>query len=65
MEQVPYSETFDPGEGRGLAILGSTGSIGTQALDVVRAQPGRFSWGYLRLWRHFGCAAQCPKYGLS
>lgn len=42
MEHVPYSETFDPGEGRGLAILGSTGSIGTQALDVVRAQPGRF-----------------------
>ena len=42
MERVPYSETFDPGEGRGLAILGSTGSIGTQALDVVRAQPGRF-----------------------
>jgi 1-deoxy-D-xylulose-5-phosphate reductoisomerase len=42
MEQVPSSETFDPGEGRGLAILGSTGSIGTQALDVVRAQPGRF-----------------------
>ncbi|MCA6362141.1 MAG: 1-deoxy-D-xylulose-5-phosphate reductoisomerase [Bacteroidetes bacterium] len=25
-----------------LAILGSTGSIGTQALDVVAAQPGRF-----------------------
>ena len=42
MEKVPYSATFDPGEGRGLAILGSTGSIGTQALDVVRAQPGRF-----------------------
>ena len=42
MEQVPSSETFNPGEGRGLAILGSTGSIGTQALDVVRAQPGRF-----------------------
>ncbi len=42
MERVPYSETFDPGEGKGLAILGSTGSIGTQALDVVRAQPGRF-----------------------
>ncbi len=42
MERVPYSETFDPGEGRGLAILGSTGSIGTQALDVVRAQPDRF-----------------------
>lgn len=42
IEGVPHSETFDPGEGRGLAILGSTGSIGTQALDVVRAQPGRF-----------------------
>jgi 1-deoxy-D-xylulose-5-phosphate reductoisomerase len=42
MEQVPYSQTFDPGEGSGLSILGSTGSIGTQALDVVRAQPGRF-----------------------
>ncbi len=26
----------------GVAILGSTGSIGTQALDVVRAHPGRF-----------------------
>ena len=42
IEGVPHSETFDPGKGRGLAILGSTGSIGTQALDVVRAQPGRF-----------------------
>ncbi|RAK65339.1 1-deoxy-D-xylulose-5-phosphate reductoisomerase [Hymenobacter edaphi] len=27
---------------RSLALLGSTGSIGTQTLDVVRAQPGRF-----------------------
>jgi 1-deoxy-D-xylulose-5-phosphate reductoisomerase len=26
----------------GVAILGSTGSIGTQTLDVVRAHPGRF-----------------------
>ena len=42
IDQVPHSDTFDPGAGRGLAILGSTGSIGTQALDVVRAQPGRF-----------------------
>ncbi|MDU0371058.1 1-deoxy-D-xylulose-5-phosphate reductoisomerase [Hymenobacter endophyticus] len=25
-----------------VSLLGSTGSIGTQALDVVRAQPGRF-----------------------
>ncbi len=28
---------------RGLAILGSTGSIGRQALEVVEALPGRFS----------------------
>ena len=28
---------------KGLAILGSTGSIGTQTLDVVRAFPGRFN----------------------
>ena len=27
---------------KGLAILGSTGSIGTQTLDVVRAFPGKF-----------------------
>lgn len=26
----------------GIAVLGSTGSIGTQALDVVRANPGRY-----------------------
>ncbi|HYY78991.1 MAG TPA: 1-deoxy-D-xylulose-5-phosphate reductoisomerase [Actinomycetes bacterium] len=26
----------------GVAVLGSTGSIGTQALDVIRAAPGRF-----------------------
>ena len=30
-------------EVKGLAILGSTGSIGRQTLDVVRAFPGRFS----------------------
>ena len=42
IDHVPHSDTFDPGAGRGLAILGSTGSIGTQALDVVRAQPGHF-----------------------
>ncbi|HEX4888312.1 MAG TPA: 1-deoxy-D-xylulose-5-phosphate reductoisomerase [Luteibaculaceae bacterium] len=28
---------------RGVAILGSTGSIGTQALDVIRENPDRFS----------------------
>ena len=27
---------------RDVVILGSTGSIGTQALDVVRANPDRF-----------------------
>ena len=27
---------------RGIAILGSTGSIGTQALEVVRSNPDRF-----------------------
>ena len=26
-----------------VAVLGSTGSVGTQALDVVRDRPGRFS----------------------
>ena len=25
-----------------LSLCGSTGSIGTQALDVVRAEPGRY-----------------------
>ncbi|MDT7657683.1 MAG: 1-deoxy-D-xylulose-5-phosphate reductoisomerase, partial [Pseudonocardiales bacterium] len=27
---------------RGVVVLGSTGSVGTQALDVVRANPDRF-----------------------
>jgi 1-deoxy-D-xylulose-5-phosphate reductoisomerase len=31
------------GEPTRLAILGSTGSIGTQTLEVIEAQPGRFS----------------------
>ncbi|MHA6805284.1 1-deoxy-D-xylulose-5-phosphate reductoisomerase [Salinifilum ghardaiensis] len=30
------------GEARSVLVLGSTGSIGTQALDVVRRNPGRF-----------------------
>ncbi|MCM1169320.1 MAG: 1-deoxy-D-xylulose-5-phosphate reductoisomerase [Bacteroides sp.] len=33
-----------------LAILGSTGSIGTQTLDVVRAHPDRFSVEVLTAW---------------
>jgi 1-deoxy-D-xylulose-5-phosphate reductoisomerase len=28
--------------GRDVVVLGSTGSVGTQALDVIRAHPGRF-----------------------
>ena len=31
-----------PAETRDVVILGSTGSIGTQALDIVRRNPGRF-----------------------
>ncbi|GII42054.1 1-deoxy-D-xylulose-5-phosphate reductoisomerase [Planotetraspora phitsanulokensis] len=30
------------GEPRSLVLLGSTGSIGTQAIDVIRRNPGRF-----------------------
>ena len=35
---------IEPGSAgrRDVVVLGSTGSVGTQALDVVRAQPGRF-----------------------
>ena len=28
--------------GRDIVLLGSTGSIGTQAADIVRRNPGRF-----------------------
>ena len=46
----PRSDGFDygddifgePAEPVSVAILGSTGSIGTQALEIVRAHPGRF-----------------------
>src|SRR5215472_15022660 len=31
-----------PGARRDLVLLGSTGSIGTQAADIVRRNPGRF-----------------------
>src|SRR4051794_34238423 len=34
--------TASAGDPRRVVLLGSTGSIGTQALDVVRAHPGRF-----------------------
>jgi len=34
--------SFEPGAGRRLLVLGSTGSIGTQALDVIARSPGDF-----------------------
>ncbi len=34
-----------------VALLGSTGSIGTQTLDVVRAQPERYRIASLAAWR--------------
>jgi 1-deoxy-D-xylulose 5-phosphate reductoisomerase len=34
--------TAGPAGRRDVAVLGSTGSIGTQALDVIRRNPGRF-----------------------
>src|SRR5215204_985086 len=36
------SGSEEPSGLRTLAVLGSTGSIGTQTLDVVRAEPGRY-----------------------
>jgi 1-deoxy-D-xylulose 5-phosphate reductoisomerase len=35
-------ESQPPAQPREIVILGSTGSIGTQALDIVRRNPGRF-----------------------
>jgi 1-deoxy-D-xylulose-5-phosphate reductoisomerase len=40
--QVPAAAPPEPAEPREIVILGSTGSIGTQALDIVRRNPGRF-----------------------
>lgn len=41
-----------------LALLGSTGSIGTQALEVVRQQPGRFQVAVLSAQRQWELLAQ-------
>ncbi|WP_426059640.1 1-deoxy-D-xylulose-5-phosphate reductoisomerase [Hymenobacter sp. B1770] len=41
-----------------LALLGSTGSIGTQALEVVRQQPGRFRVAVLSAQRQWELLAQ-------
>lgn len=38
----PRSAEPDPAGRRRVAVLGSTGSIGTQALDVLEAHPGEF-----------------------
>ena len=35
-------QPLQPGINRDVVILGSTGSVGTQAIDVVRRNPGRF-----------------------
>jgi 1-deoxy-D-xylulose-5-phosphate reductoisomerase len=35
-------KSSEPGGKRDVVILGSTGSVGTQAIDVVRRNPGRF-----------------------
>jgi 1-deoxy-D-xylulose-5-phosphate reductoisomerase len=39
---APFLTVPEPVERRDVVVLGSTGSIGTQALDLVRAHPGRF-----------------------
>ncbi|MDQ2795352.1 MAG: 1-deoxy-D-xylulose-5-phosphate reductoisomerase [Bacteroidota bacterium] len=41
-----------------LALLGATGSIGTQALEVVRQQPGRFRVAVLSAQRQWELLAQ-------
>jgi 1-deoxy-D-xylulose-5-phosphate reductoisomerase len=40
-----------------LAIIGSTGSIGQQTLEVVRAMPGRFSVRALAAWKNIDLLA--------
>lgn len=43
---------------KALALLGSTGSIGTQALEVVRQQPGRFRVAVLSAQRQWELLVQ-------
>jgi 1-deoxy-D-xylulose-5-phosphate reductoisomerase len=43
---------------RSVAVLGSTGSIGTQALDVVAAHPGRFTVAALAAGGNVGLLAE-------
>lgn len=42
MNENEFVDEFEPREPLALAILGSTGSIGRQALEVVRSHPDRF-----------------------
>lgn len=43
MDPVPQPPLSSRADGRtSISVVGSTGSIGTQTLDVVRAEPGRF-----------------------
>jgi 1-deoxy-D-xylulose-5-phosphate reductoisomerase len=51
---------------RRILVLGSTGSIGTQALDVVRANPGRFEVVGLAVGRdRETMAAQAEQFGVE
>ena len=43
---------------KALALLGATGSIGTQALEVVRQQPGRFRVAVLSAQRQWELLAR-------
>lgn len=51
---------------RRVLVLGSTGSIGTQALDVVRANPGRFEIvGLSAGFRREAVEAQAAEFGVE
>lgn len=55
----------DAGRPRHVVVLGSTGSIGTQALDVIRAQPGRYRVVALAAGRNEALlAAQAAEFGV-
>jgi 1-deoxy-D-xylulose-5-phosphate reductoisomerase len=42
LKSISYSKTMMQGKPEKIALLGSTGSIGTQALDVISRYPDRF-----------------------
>ncbi|MGH9306079.1 MAG: 1-deoxy-D-xylulose-5-phosphate reductoisomerase [Acidimicrobiales bacterium] len=41
-----------------ISLIGSTGSVGTQAVDVIQAQPDRFDVVALGAWRSVGLLAE-------